>query len=260
MAPTTSWSTIPSTWPSVLGRGPCGTQAISSPPMKVERATTERHGSLKMICLFAAQVQLTAVLPVESPGTYFPAYLAGTAGGGSSRRAENEMLGPAALEMRPEKLVRDLVVELHFRGLDEGAEGLGAAFGLGHLDLGELGVHLFPHRLLHEPAPLEQPDGVVDVVRQEAGARSLVPVLLGLGTFEPGLEQGVDRHVRIGVGSDGAHLDARRALVAEGDAHHGAAVDGRGLDLVGRLEVGVEAAVRVDAGVEHQAEVRGTGQ
>jgi hypothetical protein len=42
---------------------------------------------------------------------------------------------------------------------------LGAAFGLGQLELGELGVHLLPHLLLHEPAPLEQPHGVVDVVR-----------------------------------------------------------------------------------------------
>ena|SRR5215210_3685668 len=73
--------------------------------------------------------------------------------------------------------------------------------------------------LLHEPAPLEQPDGVVDVVRQKAGARPLVPILLALGAFEPGLEQGVDRHVRVSVGSDGANLDACRALVAEGDAH-----------------------------------------
>src|SRR6185369_1945729 len=50
----------------------------------------------------------------------------------------------------------------------------------GELELGEFSVHLLPHHLLHEPAPLEQPDGVVDVVRQEAGARPLVPVLLVL--------------------------------------------------------------------------------
>jgi hypothetical protein len=28
---------------------------------------------------------------------------------------------------------------------------LGAAFGLGELELGELGVYLLPHHLLHEP-------------------------------------------------------------------------------------------------------------
>ena len=137
-----------------------------------------------------------------------------TAGGGSSRRAGKRGAGTDRSELQPEVLVRDLVVELHLGGLDEGAEGLGAAFGLHELELGEFGVYLLPHRLLHEPAPLEHPDGVVDVVRQEAGARPLVPLLLALGAFEPGPEQGVDRQVRVGVGSDGAHLHAGRALVA----------------------------------------------
>ena len=138
-------------------------------------------------------------------------------GGEDGRREEgppavrgNEVLKTGRSELRPEELVRDLVVELHLGSLDVRAESLGTAFGLGELDLGELGVHLLPHHLLHEPAPLEQPDGVVDVVRQEAGAQPLVSVLLALGAFEPGLEQCVDRHVRVGVGSDGAHLDARR--------------------------------------------------
>jgi hypothetical protein len=92
---------------------------------------------------------------------------------------------------------------------------------LGELELGELGVHLLPHHLLHEPAPLEHPDGVVDVVRQETGARPLVPLLLALGAFEPGLEQGGDRQVGVGVGSDRAHLDAGRTLVAERIRVHG---------------------------------------
>src|SRR3954471_672679 len=52
-------------------------------------------------------------------------------GGGTSRRAGKRGAGTGRSELRPEELVRDLVVELHLRGLDEGAEGLGAAFGLG---------------------------------------------------------------------------------------------------------------------------------
>ena len=40
----------------------------------------------------------------------------------------NAVLGQAAPELRPEELVRDLVVKLHLGGLDEGAEGLRAAF------------------------------------------------------------------------------------------------------------------------------------
>jgi hypothetical protein len=73
-------------------------------------------------------------------------------------------------------------------------------------------------------------------------------------TLEAGAQQRVDREVRVGVRRDRAHLDARRALVAERDADHRAAVDRRGLDLVGRLVVRVEPAVGVDARVEHQAE------
>jgi hypothetical protein len=49
-------------------------------------------------------------------------------------------------------------------------------------------------------------------------------------------------------------------LVADGHADHGAAIDGRGADLVGRLEVRVETAIGVDAGVEDQAKVERAGQ
>ena len=52
-----------------------------------------------------------------------------------------------------------------------------------------------------------------------------------------------------------AHFDARAALVADRDADHRAAIDGRRLELVGRFEVRVETAVGVDAGVEQQAEI-----
>src|SRR5687768_10302313 len=76
-------------------------------------------------------------------------------GGGRLRPPCGRRAGTGRSELRPEELVRDLVVVLHLGGLDECAEGLGAAFGLGELDLGELGVHLLPQHLLHEPAPLE---------------------------------------------------------------------------------------------------------
>ena len=62
-------------------------------------------------------------------------------------------------------------------------------------------------------------------------------------------------HVRIRVRRDGAHFDAHAALVADRDADHGAAIDGRRLDLIRRLEMRIEPAIGVDAGIEQQAEV-----
>jgi hypothetical protein len=49
-------------------------------------------------------------------------------------------------------------------------------------------------------------------------------------------------------------------MVADGHADHGAAVDGRGANLVGRLEVRVQPPVGVHAGVEDQAKVQRVGQ
>ena len=56
-------------------------------------------------------------------------------------------------------------------------------------------------------------------------------------------------------GADGANFDAHALFVADGNADHRTAIDGRGLDLVGRFEVRIEAAIGIHAGIQHQADV-----
>ena len=66
--------------------------------------------------------------------------------------------------------------------------------------------------------------------------------------------------IGVGVGSHGANLGAHGAVIADGHAHHGAAVGGRRADLVGRFEVRIEAAIGIDAGVEDEAKIERVGQ
>ena len=61
-------------------------------------------------------------------------------------------------------------------------------------------------------------------------------------------------------GSHGAHFGTHGARVADGHANHGAAVDSRRADLVGRLKVRVEPPIGIHAGVEDQAEIQRAGQ
>ena len=77
---------------------------------------------------------------------------------------------------------------------------------------------------------------------------------------DAGLEDAVERQVGVGVGSDGAHFSAHGPVVADGHADHGAAVGGRGANLVGRFKVRVETAIGVDAGVEDEAKVERMAQ
>ncbi len=49
-------------------------------------------------------------------------------------------------------------------------------------------------------------------------------------------------------------------MVADGHADHGAAIDCRSANLVRRLEVRIETAIGVHAGVEDQAEIERVGQ
>src|SRR5262245_11126973 len=132
---------------------------------------------------------------------------------------------PRISKLVPEVLVGDLVVELDLLALDPRPERLGAALGGGELQLRVLLVHLGAKQLLGVLARLEEPDRVVDVVRQEARAVLLVLVLeVADWAFEPRLEDREDRQVRVDVGRDRAHLDARRALVADRDPDHRAPV------------------------------------
>src|SRR5262249_34330050 len=50
------------------------------------------------------------------------------------------------------------------------------------------------------------------------------------------------------------------AMVADGDADHGAAIHGRCHDLVRRFKVRVQTPIGVDAGVQRQADIVAVGQ
>ncbi len=156
--------------------------------------------------------------------------------------------------MIPQVLVVHLVVELHLGGLDNRAQQARAAVGRCLLQVGVAAFHVFPEEFGCPIGFAEVVDRRVDVVGQVAFG--LAEVLdLGRLAFQSGLENGVHHQVGIGVGSDGAHLDAHAALVADRDADHGAPVHRRRFELVGRFEVRIEAAIGVDAGIEHQAEI-----
>jgi len=166
---------------------------------------------------------------------------------------------PGPLELTPEVLIRDFVVELHLRGLDACAEGLRAAVRLRLFDVHVALVHFGTEQFRHELAAFEETDAVIDVVGQELGARApRFGVLVSQRPFQSRAEQRVERQVRVGVRCNRPHLDTRRLLVAQRDAHHRAAVHRRRLDLVRRLVVRVEPAIGVDARIERQADLLAT--
>ena len=94
----------------------------------------------------------------------------------------------------------------------------------------------------------------VNVVRQIALGLAKILDLGGLA-IQTRLEDRVHHHVRARVRRHRAHFHAHALLIADRDADHRAAVHGRSLDLVGRFEMRVEPAIRVHAGIEHQADV-----
>ncbi len=61
--------------------------------------------------------------------------------------------------------------------------------------------------------------------------------------------------VGVGVRRHRTNFSAHRPVIADGHADHSATVDCRGANLIGRLEMRVETAIGVDAGVEDEAEI-----
>src|SRR5581483_3330103 len=72
---------------------------------------------------------------------------------------------------------------------------------------------------------------------------------------DAGLEHCQHDHIRVRVGSHGTNLDAHALFVADRNADHGAAINSRRLDLVWRLEVRIETAISVHAGIQQQANI-----
>src|SRR6202008_662376 len=78
--------------------------------------------------------------------------------------------------------------------------------------------------------------------------------------LQPSLENRVHHHVRARIGADRTNFDSHTFVVADGYANHRAAIDGGRLQLVGSLEVRIEAAVGVHAGIQQQADIVAVGQ
>src|SRR5579862_5248504 len=163
------------------------------------------------------------------------------------------------LEQVPEGLVVDGVMELHFGALDDGAQESRATIGGGLLQIGVAALDVGAENLRNPVGIPEVGDGLVDVVGQVA-ATLAQPLGLRNLAVDAGLEDGVHRQVGIGVGSDGAHLSAHGAVIADGDADHGSAIRGRSPNLVGGFKVGIQAAIAVHAGVEDKTQIERAGE
>src|SRR6202790_4928471 len=171
----------------------------------------------------------------------------------------NRALPRIALEHVPEELVVDFVMVLDFGGFYEGAEGTRATVGG---TLFQIAVAAFYISAKKFGGPLRfaeifQCD--VNVVRQIAFGLAKV---FDFGSFaiQAALENGIENQIRIGVRGNRANFDAAALFVADGDAHHGTAIHGARLDLVGRLEMRVQTSIGVDAGIKQQANVVGVGE
>src|SRR5271166_1407054 len=156
------------------------------------------------------------------------------------------------LEQVPQRLVVDLVVILHLGAFDEGSQCARAAVSGGLFQFGIAALHVSAENLRDPGRVLEILNGRLNVVRQVASASAQI---FGTGDFavEAGFEDAVEREVRVGVRGHGANFSAHGAVVADGNTHHGAAINGGGANLIGRFEMRVKTAIGVHAGVEDQA-------
>ena len=166
---------------------------------------------------------------------------------------------PFALEQVPERLVVDRVVELHLGAFDEGSQLARRTVGDGLLQFRIAALHVGAQNLRNPRRGLEVVNRLLDVVRQVAAAGAQI-VRVGDVAVDAGFEDAVERQVGVGVGCHGADFGAHRPVVADGYADHGAAIDGRSANLVGRLEMRVEPPIGVHAGIEDQAKVQRMGQ
>src|SRR5205085_6117242 len=164
-----------------------------------------------------------------------------------------------SLEQIPEELVVDFVVELHLLRFHNRAEGPRTAIRGRALHFRITGLDVGAQECGGPLGLLKVFDGRVDVVREIAFGG---PQVLDFGDIavKAGFEDGVHHHVRVGVRRNGTHFGAHAAFIADGDAHHGAAVRGRSVELIRGFEVRVEAAVGVHAGIDEQADIVAVGE
>src|SRR6267378_3183621 len=158
------------------------------------------------------------------------------------------------LELVPQELVVHLVVELDLGDFHYGPQRARTAVRRAAFQIRVAGLDVSSEERRGPLRLLEVFQRRVNVVREVPLRRAQI-LDLGDLAVEAGLEDGIHDHVGVRVGSNGAHLRAHALLVAYGDTHHGAAVDRRSIELIGRLEVRVQPAVGVDAGIDQQADI-----
>src|SRR5277367_3385000 len=160
----------------------------------------------------------------------------------------------SSLELVPEELVINFVMELHFLRLHKSTEQARAAVRRRFFQVSVAALHIFAKQLRCPRGVAEILNRRVDVVRQIA--LRLAEVLdLRRVAVETRLEDGMQHHIRIGIRSHSAHFYAHALLVADRNADHRAAIHCRRLELIRSFEVRIEAAVRVDARIHQQAKI-----
>ena len=154
------------------------------------------------------------------------------------------------------------MVEHELGPLDALTQLARAAMGGHLLQLEVLAVGVFAQHLAHPGAAAINAHGIVNIAGQQSfpDALGLWSIGVGSGAFHARSQQGVDQQVRVHIRSHWSHLDALAGLAGQGNADHAAAIGRAGGDFVGRFVVGVQSAVGVHAGVQHQAHVFGRVQ
>lgn len=202
-------------------------------------------------CAHAVRVTLVAFgASAWEAATTSIAVVAGLVLGGLSRPRAQELASRGTT---------DLVVELISSTSRACPAAWGKDFRRGRLQLGELALHVLAQDAGDELVALEETDRRRRCYR--AGSGCVVALALrvpswGYGALQAGAQEHVAGQVRVGVRPRSGTRRERSAR------RRGCAPWRRGcwrwpLDLIGRLEVRVQPAVRVHAGVEHQADVIG---
>src|SRR5579859_6871772 len=200
----------------------------------IERATTQHRSPAETLCKTEAFLVLQAKLSGSSglPGSHSQVSIRANCLKQVCKFSEIRKL---PLEEVPERLIVNRVVELNLRTFHNRSEQSGTAIGRGFFEVRITPLHIGAENLRDPVGRFEIRDGLVDVVRQVTAARA-EPVQLGDFAVNPRLENRIHRKIRIGVGSDGPHFGAHRAMIADGHADHRAAIGGGSANLVGRFK------------------------
>src|SRR3984957_4690383 len=158
------------------------------------------------------------------------------------------------LEQVPEELVVDVVVILHLGRLHEGSQQTRTAVRRCLLQISIAAFYVFTQQICRPLCFAEVFESRVDVVRQVALGLPEVLDLRGIAV-DAALEDRQHHQIWIGIRRHRTNFHTHALLVADRNADHRSTIHGRGFDLVGRLEVWIQTAIGIHAGVQQQADV-----